>query len=156
MQVLYNIYKNQNSTSKNYGQSYARVVTTKTMSYQELCRHMSEHNSVFGEDVCLGVANKLQSCILEQLLEGKKVQFGELGTFYLSAKCSGSNTEDDFNVGQNVKGLYLRFAPSRQDVNDLSSKTLKKKASFLNAQDLVESKKKDENENGDDNGDDNG
>ena len=74
------------------------------------------------------------------------MQFGELGTFYLSAKSVGSNTEDGFNVGQNVKGLYLRFAPSRQDVNDLSSKTLKKKATFLNAQDLVESKKKDEDD----------
>ena len=141
MPVIYKTYKNQNTASKSYGQFYARLVPTKTMSYQELCKHMSEHNSVYGEDVCLGVANKLQSCILEQLLEGKKVQFGDLGTFYLSAKCSGSNTEDDFNVGQNIKGLYLRFAPSRQDVNDLSSKTLKKKASFLNAIDLVESKK---------------
>ena len=142
MPVLYNIYKNQNSTSKNYGQSYARVVTTKTMSYQELCRHMSEHNSVFGEDVCLGVANKLQSCILEQLLEGKKVQFGELGTFYLAVKSTGANSEDDFSVATNIKGLYLRFAPSRTDVNNLSSKMLKQKATFINAKDLLEPKAK--------------
>ena len=154
MPVIYKTYKNMNTASKTYGQFYARLVPTKTMSYQELCKHMSEHNSVYGEDVCLGVANKLQSCILEQLLEGKKVQFGELGTFYLSAKCSGSNAVDEFNVGQNIKGLYLRFAPSRQDVNDLSSKTLKKKATFLNAQDLVDSKKKEDD--GDDNGNDNG
>ena len=150
MPVLYNIYKNQNSTSKNYGQSYARVVTTKTMSYQELCRHMSEHNSVFGEDVCLGVANKLQSCILEQLLEGKKVQFGELGTFYLAVKSTGANSEEDFSVASNIKGLYLRFAPSRTDVNNLSSKMLKKMASFMNAKELVEpkAKKKEEGEGG--------
>ena len=149
MPVLYNIYKNQNSTSKNYGQSYARVVTTKTMSYQELCRHMSEHNSVFGEDVCLGVANKLQSCILEQLLEGKKVQFGELGTFYLAVKSTGANSEEEFSVASNIKGLYLRFAPSRTDVNNLSSKMLKKMASFMNAKELVEPKaKKKEDEGG--------
>ena len=149
MPVLYNIYKTQNSTSKNYGQSYARVVTTKTMSYQELCRHMSEHNSVFGEDVCLGVANKLQSCILEQLLEGKKVQFGELGTFYLAVKSTGANSEEDFSVATNIKGLYLRFAPSRTDVNNLSSKMLKKMASFMNAKELVEPKaKKKEDEGG--------
>ena len=141
MPVFIKVTQNKIKDSKSYGKWYGRVASTKTMTYQELCKHMSEHNSVYGEDVCLGVANKLQSCILEQLLEGKKVQFGDLGTFYLSAKCTGSSTEDDFNVGQNVKGLYLRFAPSRQDVNDLSSKTLKKKASFLNALDLVESKK---------------
>ena len=154
MPVLYRIYKNQNSTSKNYGQSYARVVTTKTMTYQELCRHMSEHNSIYGEDVCLGVANKLQSCILEQLLEGKKVQFGELGTFYLAVKSTGANSEEDFSVASNIKGLYLRFAPSRTDVNNLSSKMLKKLASFMNAKDLVEPKAKKEDGEGDDTPDD--
>ena len=149
MPVLYKIYKNQNSTSKNYGQSYGRVVTTNTMSYGDLCRHMSEHNSVHGKDVCLGVADKLQSCILEQLLEGKKVQFGELGTFYLAVKSTGANSEEDFSVASNIKGLYLRFAPSRTDVNNLSSKMLKKMAWFMNAKELVEPKsKKKEDEGG--------
>ena len=73
----------------------------------------------------------------EQLLEGKKVQFGELGTFYLSVKSSGADDEEKFNLGTDIKGLYLRFQPSRRDVNDLSSKTLKKKAVFMNVKDLV-------------------
>ena len=123
MPVLYKIYKNINTASKTYGQYYGRLVPTKTMSYDELCKHVSEHNSVYGEDVCKGVAMKLASCMLEQLLEGKKVQFGDLGTFYLSANCSGAATEDAFNVSQNIKGLRLRFAPSRTDVNDLSAKS---------------------------------
>jgi hypothetical protein len=114
---------------------------------------MSEHNSVYGEDVCLGVAKKLQNCMLEQLLEGKKVQFGDLGTFYLSVKSVGTDKEDDFNLGLNIKGLYLRFSPNRQDINDLSSKTLKKRADFMNAKDLIVSKTKkktseDDNNNG--------
>ena len=74
--------------------------------------------------------------------EGKKVEFGDLGTFYLAAKTIGADTEDDFNMGQNIKGLFLRFSPNRQDINDLSSKTLKKRASFMNAKDLVISKTK--------------
>lgn len=150
MPVLYKTYKNTNTASKTYGLYYARLVPTKTMSYDELCKHMSEHNSVYGEDVCKGVALKLASCMLEQLLEGKKVQFSDLGTFYLSAKTSGAATEDDFNVGQNIRGLYLRFSASRQDANDLSAKSLKKLATFLNAKDLIEPKKKNENQNGDD------
>ena len=125
-----------------YGKHFGRVVSTETMSYSQLCKHMSEHNSVYGEDVCLGVAKKLQNCILEQLMEGKKVQFGDLGTFYLSVKSAGTDKEDDFNLGLNIKGLYLRFSPNRQDINDLSSKTLKKRASFMNAKDLVVAKAK--------------
>ena len=142
MPVLVKVTQNKNDKSPAFGKWYGRVVSTKTMSYQELCKHMSEHNSVFGEDVCLGVANKLQNCMLEQLLEGKKVQFGDLGVFYLSVKSEGAATEEAFNLGQNIKGLYIRFRPSRQDVNDLSAKSLKKRADFMNAKDLIVTKKK--------------
>ena len=128
MPVLIKVTQNKNDQTAAYGKWYGRVVATKTMSYQELCKHMSEHNSIYGEDVCLGVANKLQYCMLEQLLEGKKVQFGELGTFYLSVKSTGADKEADFNLGTNINGLFLCFAPSRTDVNNLSSKMLKKKA----------------------------
>ena len=142
MPVFIKVSQNKIKDSKSFGKWYGRVATTKTMTYQELCKHMSEHNSVYGEDVCLGVANKLQSCMLEQLLEGKKVQFGELGVFYLSVKSTGADKEEDFNLGVNIQGLFLCFAPSRTDVNNLSSKMLKKKASFLNVKDMVESKTK--------------
>ena len=142
MPVLIKVSQNKNDKTAAFGKWYGRVVSTKTMSYQELCKHMSEHNSVYGEDVCLGVANKLQNCMLEQLLEGKKVQFGELGVFYLSVKSTGANKEEDFNLGVNINGLFLCFAPSRTDVNNLSSKMLKKKATFMNVKDLVESKPK--------------
>ena len=142
MPVLVKVSQNQNHKTTAYGRWYGRVVSTKTMTYQELCKHMSEHNTVYGEDVCLGVANKLQSCILEQLLEGKKVQFGELGTFYLSIKSNGAEEEGDFNLGSSINGLFLCFAPSRTDVNNLTSKMLKKKAAFMNVKDLIETKSK--------------
>ena len=142
MPVFIKVTQNKIKDSKSYGKWYGRVATTKTMTYQELCKHMSEHNSVYGEDVCLGVANKLQNCMLEQLLEGKKVQFGELGVFYLSVKSTGTDEEKDFNLGININGLFLCFQPSRTDVNNLSSKMLKKKATFLNVKDMVESKTK--------------
>ena len=148
MPVLVKVSQNNNDKTAAFGKWYGRVVNTKTMNYQELCKHMAEHNSIYGEDVCLGVANKLQNCILEQLLEGKKVQFGELGTFYLSVKSIGAAKEEDFNLGINIQGLFLCFAPSRTDVNNLSSKMLKKKASFMNVKDLVTSKPKSSNNGG--------
>ena len=152
MPVFIKVSQNKIKDSKSFGKWYGRVATTKTMTYQELCKHMSEHNSVYGEDVCLGVANKLQNCMLEQLLEGKKVQFGELGVFYLSVKSTGADKETDFNLGVNIQGLYLCFAPSRTDVNNLSSKMLKKKASFLNVKDMVETKTKPKPSGGTDGG----
>ena len=137
MSVLYKKYQNNNSKSRAYQKWYGKSVAMKTMSYRELVKHISEHNTVYGEDVCLGVANKLQKCILEQLMESKKVQFGELGTFYLSMSTEGAESKDKFAVGQNVKGLYLRFAPSRTDINNLSSKMLKKTATFQDIEALA-------------------
>ena len=154
MSVLIKVSQNMSVGTKASGKFYGKVVTTSTMPYKELTKHMSEHNSVYGEDVCSGVAIKLQNCILEQLLEGKKVRFGDLGTFYLAVKTTGADTESDFNMGTNIKGLYLRFAPSRQDVNDLSSKTLKKKASFMNVKDLL-GKQLSDSEAGEDEGEQN-
>ncbi len=80
----------------------------------------------------------LLNCMIEQLLEGKKVQFGDLGTFYLSAKSTGEAKDHDFNMGTSINGLYLRFTANRQDINDLSSKTLKKKAEFKNIKELTQ------------------
>ncbi len=77
-----------------------------------------------------------ENCILEQLLEGKKVQFGELGTFYLAVKSTGTEKENDFSLGVNIRGLQLCFSPSRTDVNNLSSRMLKQRASFMNVKDL--------------------
>ena len=148
MPVLYKTYVNQMRNSKMFGKVYARIVSLKTMTYPELCKHMAEHNSVYGTDVCLGVANKLQSCILEQLMEGKKVQFGDLGTFYLSTRTTGADSEEEFNLASNIRGIYLRFQPSRMDLNDLTSKSLKKRASLLNVKELagIETASQGENE----------
>ena len=137
MSVLYKKYQNKNSKSRAYQKWYGKSVAMKTMSYRELVKHIAEHNTVYGEDVCLGVANKQQKCIIEQLMESKKVQFGELGTFYLSMSTEGAESKDKFAVGQNVKGLYLRFAPSRTDINNLSSKMLKKTATFQDIEALA-------------------
>ncbi|WP_155808816.1 HU family DNA-binding protein [Xylanibacter brevis] len=148
MPVLYKTYVNQMRNSKMFGKVYARIVSLKTMTYPELCKHMAEHNSVYGTDVCLGVANKLQSCILEQLMEGKKVQFGDLGTFYLSTRTTGADSEEEFNPASYMHGIYLRFQPSRMDLNDLTSKSLKKRASLLNVKELagIETASQGENE----------
>ena len=137
MPVLFRVRQNKNQKMPScFGKWYARIVALRTLSYRDLIQHIADHNTVYGEDVCEGVAIKLANCLLEQLLEGKKVQFGDLGTFYLSVKSNGADDEEKFNAGTDIKGLYLRFAPSRLNINDLSSKTLKKKAQLKNVKEL--------------------
>ena len=83
--VLYDIYKVKNVRSTVNGRFFGRVVHTETMNTEALAQHIAEHGSVYTEDVVAGVLDKARKCILEQLLDSKKVKLDGLGTFYLSA-----------------------------------------------------------------------
>lgn len=73
MSVLIKVTEITSPKSMACGKHFGHVVTTETMSYQQLCKHMAEHNSVYGEDVCTGVATKLKNCILEQCWRARRL-----------------------------------------------------------------------------------
>lgn len=137
MAVFFKLSKCSIANNKSHGKWFAHTASTETMSYRELCRHIAQHNSVYGEDVCLGVANKLASCIMEQLMEGKKVQFGELGTFYLQVKSKPSDDVSSFSAAEHVGNIFLRFAPSHTAFSDFSSKTLRKRSRMVDINTLI-------------------
>ena len=130
--VLYDIYKVKNVKSPVNGRFFGRVVPTETMDTEGLAQHIAEHGSVFTEDVVNGVLEKARRCILELLLDSKKVKLNGLGTFYLSAhnRKGGADTLEDFSVTKNIQGLHIRFLPDQSDSKNLSAKTLYQKANF--------------------------
>lgn len=136
--VLYDIYKVKNVKSPVNGRFFGRVVPTETMDTEGLAQHIAEHGSVFTEDVVNGVLDKARRCILELLLDSKKVKLNGLGTFYLSAhnRKGGADTLEDFSVTKNIQGLYIRFLPDQSDSKNLSAKTLFQKANFKWAEEL--------------------
>ena len=141
--ILYEVYKNdiKDSESVMYGKWYARLKSIETMSMTKLAKHISEHGSVFTEDVVEGVMKKFKSCLLEMLLESKKVKVAGLGTFYLTAECQkgGADKEEDFNVAQHLKALHIRFLPDQTQEDNLSSREFIKKAEFINVKNLLSS-----------------
>ncbi|MBE6260623.1 MAG: hypothetical protein E7107_07340 [Prevotella sp.] len=139
--ILYEVYKNdiKDSESVMYGKWYARLKSIETMSMTKLAKHISEHGSVFTEDVVEGVMKKFKSCLLEMLLESKKVKVAGLGTFYLTCECEkgGADKEADFNVNQHLKALHIRFLPDQTQEDNLSSREFIKKAEFVNIKTLM-------------------
>ena len=139
--ILYEVYKNdiKDSESVMYGKWYARLKSIETMSMTKLAKHISEHGSVFTEDVVEGVMKKFKSCLLEMLLESKKVKVAGLGTFYLTCECEkgGADKEADFNVNQHLKALHIRFLPDQTQEDNLSSREFIKKAEFVNIKTLL-------------------
>ena len=155
--ILYEVYQNdiKDSESVMYGKWYARLKSIETLSIEKLAKHISEHGSVFTADVVEGVMKKFKNCLLESLLESKKVKVNGLGTFYLTCECTkgGADKESDFNVNQHLKALHIRFLPDQTEEENLSSREFIKKAEFVNVKSLLSSGKDDEEGEGTENGD---
>ena len=149
--ILYEVYKNdiKDSESVMYGKWYARLKSVETMSMAKLAKHISEHGSVFTEDVVEGVMKKFKTCLLEMLLESKKVKINGLGTFYLTAECTkgGADKEEDFNVNQHLAALHIRFLPDQTAEDNISSREFIKKAEFVNIKSLLGNANGDTNAN---------
>ncbi len=141
--ILYEVYQNDIKDSENvmYGKWYARLKSIETMNLTKMARHISEHGSVFTEDVVEGVMKKFKSCLLEMLLESKKVKVAGLGTFYLTCECTkgGASSEAAFNVKEHLNALHIRFLPDQTAEDNLSSREFIKKAEFVNVKSLMSS-----------------
>ena len=143
--ILYEVYQNdiKDSESVMFGKWYARLKSIETLSTEKLAKHISEHGSVFTADVVEGVMKKVKTCLIEMLLESKKVKIAGLGTFYLTAECTkgGAEKEEDFNVNQHLAALHIRFLPDQAAEDNLSSREFIKKAEFVNIKSLLSSGK---------------
>jgi predicted histone-like DNA-binding protein len=150
--IIYEVYKNdiKDSESVMYGKWYARLKSIETLSTEKLAKHISEHGSVFTADVVEGVMKKFKTCLLEMLLESKKVKVAGLGTFYLTCECQkgGADKESDFNVAQHLKALHIRFLPDQTEEENLSSREFIKKAEFVNIKSLLSGKDDEDGEGG--------
>ena len=147
--ILYEVKRNQNSYSQAYGKWYAQIKSLETLNTRKLANHISEHGSIYTPDVVYGVLEKFRSCLVEMLLESKKVKIEGLGTFYctLENQKNGALKKEDFNVNKHLKALHIRFLPEQTTEENISSREFLKKAEFINIDSLLKS---DESENGGD------
>ncbi len=148
--ILYEVKQNQNSYSAAFGKWYAQIKNLETLNTRKLAQHISEHGSIYTPDVVYGVLEKFRSCLLEMLLNSKKVKIEGLGTFYctLENQKNGALEKEEFNVNKHIKGLHIRFLPEQTTEEDISSRQFLKQAEFINIDSLL--KKEKETENGGD------
>ena len=137
--ILYEVKQNQNSSSVAYGKWFAQVKTLETLNTRKLATHISEHGSIYTPDVVYGVLEKFRSCLIEMLLNSKKVKIEGLGTFYctLENQKGGAQSKDKFNVNSNLKALHIRFLPEQTTEENISSRQFLKQAEFINVDSLL-------------------
>ena len=136
--ILYEVKQNQNSYSQAYGKWYGQIKNLETMNTRKLAQHISEHGSIYTPDVVYGVLEKFRSCLIEMLLNSKKVKIEGLGTFYCTIENSkgGAPSKDAFNVQKNIEGLHIRFLPEQTTEENISSREFLKQAEFIDVDTL--------------------
>ena len=78
-QFQINVRKNLNLRSTSFGKYYPKAVEKETISLRGLCKHMAEHQSIYGRDIIEGVLKKMASCVIELLSQGNPVKLDGLG-----------------------------------------------------------------------------
>ena len=156
--IIYEVYQNQNEHNAAYGKYYARVKYLENMNTRKLSNHIAEHGSIYTPDVVYGVMEKFRSCLLEMLLNSKRVKIEGLGTFYATIECSkgGAVSKDKFNVQKNIEGLHIRFLPEQEQEQNISSREFLKQAEFINVDSLLKKEDEEDDEGGSSTGSDTG
>ena len=152
--IIYEVYQNQNEHNAAFGKWYARVKYLESLNTRKLSNHIAEHGSIYTPDVVYGVMEKFRSCLLEMLLNSKKVKIEGLGTFYTTLECQkgGALTKDKFNILKDVKGLHIRFLPEQEQEQNISSREFLKQAEFINIDSFLPNEEEDEENGGTGNG----
>ena len=141
--IFYEVRQNKNEKSLVKGKWFAHSKSVETMNTRKLAKHISEHGSVYTTDVVFGVLEKFRSCLVEMLLESKRVKIDGLGTFFttIENEPGGADKKEDFNVAKNLKALHIRFMPEQEQEMNISSREFIKKAEFINVDSLGGEKK---------------
>ena len=86
---------------------YAKAVQDRTIDFEALVTHMSEHNSPYSRGVIHGVLTDMLDCVKELLLDGKSVRLGDLGLFSVGIRNKGALTREKWAVASHLKGVTL-------------------------------------------------
>ena len=148
--IIYEVYQNKNEHNAAYGKWYGRVKYLESLNTRKLSNHISEHGSIYTPDVVYGVMEKFRSCLLEMLLNSKRVKIDGLGIFFttLENEAGGAAKKEDFSPQKNLKGLHIRFLPDQMAETNISSREFIKKAEFVNAEAFAGALVEDEPSNG--------
>lgn len=84
MSINYSVSKRTVTGHKDTEKCYASSQIDNEMDINAFAEHIAAHGSVYSRDIIAGVLMKAVDCMREKLLEGYRIQLGDLGSFYPS------------------------------------------------------------------------
>ena len=109
--INYSVFMWKNPTVENaVEKAYAKNQVSEIWTLEKFAKHISDHNGVYSRGTVKGVISDMCECLVEQLLNGNKIQLGELGSFVISISSEGAESIDKF-TSKNIKAVNILFAP---------------------------------------------
>ena len=132
--IDYSVYMMTPTYSKDETpKAYAKNQVAEIWTLEKFAKHISDHNGVYSRGTVKGVISDMCECLVEQLLNGNKIQLGELGTFSISLSSEGAESLEKFTA-KNIKEVNILFTPGvdfenlidRADFNPVASRIAQK------------------------------
>ena len=109
--IDYSVYMMRNPLKPELPEkAYAKNQVSEIWPLEKFAKHIADHNGVYSRGTVKGVLSDSCECLVEQLLNGKKVALGELGTFGISLSSEGAPSVKEFSA-KNIKAVNILFAP---------------------------------------------
>ena len=109
--IDYSVYMQPNPMDETAApKAYAKAQMHELMTFEKFIDHIAKHNGVFTRGTVRGVVVDMCECLVEMLLEGKKIQLGELGSFWVSLASEGAESMEKFTA-DNIKAVNIIFTP---------------------------------------------
>ena len=119
--------------------AYANLQLTGIVTINELAAHITEHNSVFSKGTIVGILTELSVCMRELILQGYKIQLGDIGTFAPRIASEGAESKEKFSASY-IKDMSVNFNTGtafdhlRRDAEFEKTTTRKVQAAALKAE----------------------
>lgn len=91
---------------------YGRLQYTKRMSLEEIAQHITDHGSVYDKGDVYAILCKLVKCAKELMLEGYRLELGDLGLLYVVAHSIGALDAKSF-TSESFTELVVTLNPSK-------------------------------------------
>ena len=130
IEMQYDLRQMNNENNSSHTLWFPRAVRRSTLNLRGLSNHIADHGSIYTPDVVEGVLTKFSSCMIELIQQGTAVKLDGLGTFYPTLEAKGAATPIDYNIGEYLEGVHIRFTPEGSSDENITSRRFAEKVSL--------------------------
>ena len=110
--INYSVSQMVNPQDQEEVKYYAHAQAVRNLDINDFAKHIAAHGCVYSRADIAAVLTMAVDCIREQLLEGNKVNLGELGAFSIALRSKGTEKADDFTANR-IYAVNVNWTPGK-------------------------------------------